>query len=144
MTGVHCLCDSVFFDDLVAHPEVEKFYLQHEAALNLVGGSGDPRKGFTFGGITFEEYRGTATDAAGNARAFIGAGIAHFFPVGTRDTFVNYFAPADYLETVNTVGRELYAKQVMDPAGRWVDVYTQSNPLPICRRPALLVKGTKA
>lgn len=142
MTGVHCLCSPAFFDDLVAHAEVEKYFIQHSAALNLAGGNVDPRKGFRFGGITFEEYRGTATDASGNARLFIASGEAHVFPVGTTSTFVNYFAPADYLETVNTVGRELYAKQIMDPAGRWVDVYTQSNPLPICRRPALLVKLT--
>lgn len=142
MRGVHCLCDGVFFDDLVKHPEVEKYFLQHVAALQLAGVTADPRKGFSFGGITFEEYRGTATTAAGTARPFIAEGEAHFFPVGTMDTFVNYFAPADYLETVNTMGRELYAKQVMDAAGRWVDVYTQSNPLPLCRRPALLVKAT--
>lgn len=142
MSGVHCLCDSTFFDALIAHPNVEKFYEGHVAFLQNAGVGADPRKGFRFGGITFEEYRGTADDASGTARAFIAAGDAHFFPLGTMDTFVNYFAPADYIETVNTVGRELYAKQIMDQAGRWVDVYTQSNPLPICRRPALLVKGT--
>jgi hypothetical protein len=142
MSGVHCLCDSTFFDELIIHPNVEKFYEGHVAFLQNAGVGTDPRKGFRFGGITFEEYRGTADDASGNARAFIAEGEAHFFPLGTMDTFVNYFAPADYLETVNTVGRELYAKQVMDPAGRWVDVYTQSNPLPLCRRPALLVKAT--
>lgn len=142
MSGVRCLCDSVFFDDLISHPNVTKFFINHSAALQLAGRNEDPRKNFVFGGITFEEYRGTAEDANGTARPFIAEGEAHFFPEGTRNTFVNYFAPADYLETVNTVGRELYAKQVMDPAGRWVDVYTQSNPLPLCRRPALLVKAT--
>lgn len=141
-TGVHCLCDGVFFDDLISHPNVEKFWEGHVAFLQNAGVGTDPRKGFRFGGITFEEYRGTATDAAGTARPFIAEGEAHFFPIGTLDTFVNYFAPADYLETANTVGLELYAKQIMDPAGRWVDVYTQSNPLPLCRRPALLVKAT--
>lgn len=142
MSGVHCLCDSTFFDELISHPNVEKFWEGHVAFLQNAGVDTDPRKGFRFSGITFEEYRGTADDASGNARAFIAAGEAHFFPIGTMNTFVNYFAPADYLETVNTVGRELYAKQVMDPAGRWVDIYTQSNPLPLCRRPGLLVKAT--
>lgn len=142
MTGVHCLCDSVFFDELISHPNVEKFYEGHVAFLQNAGVGTDPRKGFRFGGITFEEYGGTANDASGTARPFIAAGEAHFFPLGTMNTFVNYFAPADYIETVNTIGRELYAKQIMDQAGRWVDVYTQSNPLPLCRRPALLVKAT--
>src|SRR4029453_5013120 len=38
---------------------------------------GDLRKGFTFGGVTFEEYRGQATDAAGNTARFIAAGEGH-------------------------------------------------------------------
>jgi len=142
MTGVHCLCDRVFFDALISHPYVEKFYVGHAAFLSNAGIGTDPRKGFFFGGITFEEYSGTATDADGNARPFIAEGEAHFFPKGTMGSFVNYYAPADYIETVNTMGMPLYAKQVMEKAGRWVDVLTESNPLPLCRRPAFLVKGT--
>ncbi len=142
MSGCHCLCSSTFFDALIGHPNVEKFWLNHSSALNLSGDDRDPRKGFSFGGIMFEEYRGTADDASGTARKFIADNEAHFFPTGTRSTFTGYFAPANYLETVNTKGMEIYAKQVMDSAGRWVDVYTESNPLPLCRRPSLLVKGT--
>ena len=32
-------------------------------------------------------------------------------PLGTVDTFATYFAPADFNETVNTLGQVLYAKQ---------------------------------
>ncbi len=41
-------------------------------------------------------------------------GIA--FPVGTMDTFVAYGVPANLIETVNTVGLPIYARQVA-PAG---------------------------
>ena len=144
MTGVHCLCDSTFFDSLIGHAEVEKFWAGHVAFLNNAGIGADPRKGFNFGGITFEEYRATATDpVTGSARAFIAAGEAHFFPVGTMDTFKIHYAPANLMETVNTMGLPMYARQVMDQAGRWVDIYTESNPLPLCRRPRVLVKGTR-
>ena len=142
MSGVHCLCGENFFDALIAHENVEKFFLNHAEALNLAGSAKDPRKGFNFGGITFEEYRGKATDpSTGSARAFIGADDAHFFPIGTQATFDLYHAPAEFLETVNTPGRPLYAKQVLAQSGRHIDVLTESNPLPICRRPAVLVKG---
>lgn len=141
MSGVHCFASSEFMDKLVNHPNVEKFFLNHAAALNLAGNADNPRKRFPLGGITFEEYRATADDVEGTARRFIAEGETHFFPVGTRQTFVNYFAPADLIETVNTKGKELYAKQIMDPKGRWVDVMTESNPLPLCRRPSMLVKG---
>ena len=143
MSGVHCLCSQEFFDALIAHPEVEKFYLNHQEAMNLTGNGADPRKGFRFGGIVFEEYRATATDSTGATRRFIAAGEAHFFPTGTMDSFKTAFAPASFIETVNTPGLELYAKQSIDAKyARWVDLYAESNPLPICRRPGLLVKGT--
>jgi len=143
MSGVRCLCDDTFFDDLITHPNVEKFYVNHQRSIELSGSGVDPRKGFSFGGITFEEYRGKATDpATGDLRAFIAAGYAHFFPVGTMSTFKIHHAPAEYMETVNTVGQPIYAKQIMAPTGKWVDVLTESNPLPLCRRPGCLVTGT--
>ncbi|MEI7635892.1 MAG: major capsid protein [Syntrophus sp. (in: bacteria)] len=143
-TGVRCLCHENFFDALINHAEVTKYYLNHVAALALVGG--DPRKGFTFAGITFEEYRGTATDKDGNTRAFIDStaspvmGEGHCYPEGTSQSFNTIYAPGDFIETVNTIGIPLYAKQETGKFGRRVDLHIQSNPLPICYRPALLVK----
>jgi hypothetical protein len=140
--GVRCLCDETFFDALISHDNVEKFYLNHAKAVELSGSGADPRKGFSFGGITFEEYRGKATDpTTGSSRSFIAAGYAHFFPVGTQDTFKVNYGPAEYMETVNTFGVPMYAKQVMDPSGKYVDILTESNPLPLCRRPGVLVTG---
>lgn len=143
MGGVHCLCGETFFDKFIGHPKVEKFFENHAKFLENAGIGADPRKGFSFGGITFEEYRAQATDpATGNARKFLAVGEARFFPVGTQNTFKIHYAPANYLETVNTMGLPLYAKQTMEPKGRWVDVNTESNPLPMCRRPGVLVEGT--
>ena len=98
--------------------------------------------GFAFGGIVFEEYRGQATDGNGATRRFIAAGEAHAFPVGTIDTFGTYVAPADFNETVNTLGQPLYAKQDSRKFERGTDLHTQSNPLPMCHRPGVLVKLT--
>ncbi len=102
----------------------------------------DVRAGFTFGGIVFEEYRGQATDGSGATRRFIAAGEAHAFPIGTIDTFGTYVAPADFNETVNTLGQPLYAKQDARKFERGTDLHTQSNPLPMCHRPGVLVKLT--
>ena len=104
----------------------------------------DVRRGFTYAGITFEEYRGQATDPSGTTRRFIAAGEAHAFPLGTVDTFGTYFAPADFNETVNTIGQTLYAKQEPRKFDRGTDLHTQSNPLPMCHRPGVLVKLTVA
>lgn len=137
---IRALCSKGFFRALISHPNVEKAYEGWQAAAERLGG--DPRKGFDFGGIIFEEYLGKATDADGNVRKFIADDEAHAFPTGTMDTFETLFAPADFLETVNTPGLELYSKMEPRKFGRGMDLHTQSNPLPICYRPAMLVKLT--
>jgi hypothetical protein len=92
-------------------------------------------RGFTFAGITFEEYRGQATDAGQCCAPLHRPARPHAFPLGTMDTFGTYFAPADFNETVNTVGQPLYAKQEPRKFDRGTDLHTQSNPLPMCHRP---------
>jgi len=43
---------------------------------------------------------------------------------------------------VNTIGLPIYAKSEERQYGRGVNMHTQSNPLPLCLRPELLVKLT--
>jgi hypothetical protein len=139
MTGLHCLCSPEFFDALVGQNTVKDAYKYYQQGAMLIN---DVRAGFTFGGITFSEYRGQATDMNGATRRFIAAGEAHCFPLGTVDTFGTYFAPADFNETANTLGQVLYAKQEPRKFDRGTDLHTQSNPLPMCHRPGVLVKLT--
>jgi len=141
MTGVMCLCSPGFFDALTTHPKVKEAYQRWRDGLVLFS---DNRTGFTFGGVTFEEYLGQATDPNGTVRKFIADDEAHFFPLGTANTFRTYFAPADFNETANTLGLPLYAKLEPRKFGRGTDLHSQSNPLPICHRPEVLVKATKA
>jgi hypothetical protein len=139
MTRVHALVSPEFFDALTSHVKVEKAYERWMEGAAL---RDDVRSGFTFGGITFEEYRGQATDPDGNVRRFIAANEGHAFPLGTVETFASYFAPADFNETANTLGQPLYAKQEPRKFERGTDLHTQSNPLPMCHRPGVLVKLT--
>lgn len=139
MTGVHVLCSPEFFRALTTHKEVKTAYTNWQQGIMLIS---DVRSGFTYTGVTFEEYRGQASDGNGTVRKFIAPGEAHAFPLGTVDTFGTYFAPADFNETVNTLGQSLYAKQEPRKFERGTDLHTQSNPLPMCHRPAVLVKVT--
>ena len=133
MTGIMCLCSQGFFDALTTHAKVKEAHQRWQNGQILFT---DNRTNFSFGGITFEEYRGQATDATGNVRKFVA--------VGTASTFRTHFAPADFNETANTLGLALYAKQAPRKFERGTDIHTQSNPLPICLRLEVLVKGTKA
>lgn len=138
MTRIRALVSQEFFDKLIDHEKVRDVFANHAAAVETLGG--DPRKSFRFGSMIFEEYVGKASDAAGNTRRFIASGEGHAFPEGTMSTFETLLAPADFIETANTLGRELYAKQEPRKFNRGVDIHTQSNPLPICYRPGVLVK----
>jgi hypothetical protein len=142
-TGVHVLCSTEFFRALTTHKEVKTAYQNWQQGAVLIN---DMRSGFSYSGITFEEYRGQASfvqaDGTLGSRRFIAAGEAHAFPVGTVDTFATYFAPADFNETVNTIGQPLYAKQEPRKFDRGTDLHTQSNPLPMCHRPGVLIKLT--
>lgn len=140
MTNVHALVSKGFFDALVTHPKVKEAYMYFQRQQNL---GGDYRTGFTFGGVTFEEYRGQASDPSGNVMKFIADDEGHAFPLGTAETFQTLYAPADFNETVNTIGIPYYSKQAPRKFERGTDLHTQSNPLPICYRPGVLVKLLK-
>ena len=79
--------------------------------------------------------------ARGNCRAKRG-GATGTARVGAE--FSSASAPADFNETVNTLGQSLYAKQEPRKFERGTDLHTQSNPLPMCHRPGVLVKLTAA
>ncbi|MGE0108152.1 MAG: major capsid protein [Bdellovibrionales bacterium] len=134
---IHAICGSNFFDDLVAHQEVEDAYNRYMDGLFLR--QGQARGSFEYAGIVFEEYRGKVGSVN-----FTDTDKAYFFPVGVPNLFRQYNAPADFVETVNTVGLPRYAKQAIDEKfARWVEVHAQSNPLPICTRPRALVQGKR-
>lgn len=140
MTDVRVLVSPEFFDALTSHKAViQAFTLFNQSEALRV----DQRKGFTFAGVTFEEYRGQATDSNGIVRRFIEDGEGHAFPTGTSQTFFTYFAPGDFNDTVNTLGLPIYTKIKSSAFDRGTDIHTQSNPLPMCLRPAILVKVKK-
>jgi len=139
-TSARAFCSSGWFDSLIAHDTVKEAFKYQESQMLR----SDLRRGFTFGGITFEEYPGSVGGVA-----FIPANQAYCFPEGViteqGPLFQTWFAPADFEETVNTIGLPIYAKQARDPEfQRWVKIHSQSNPLPICLRPRAVIKLTKS
>jgi hypothetical protein len=135
--GVRVLVSEEFFDKLVSHSKVKEAYANYQEAAQRLGG--DLRSGFTFGGVTFEEYRGKASGTSGVIR-FIAPNEGHAFPVGTSSSFATLAAPADFNDTVGTLGQVYYAKVQEAKMGRGYDIHTQANVLPMCMRPAVLVK----
>lgn len=134
VSAYRAFCGSYFFDQMLASPQVRNTFLYNEGQVLRT----DLRGGFPFGGVTWEEYRGSVGGVN-----FIASDEAYVFPEGSN-IFQTYFAPADFIETVNTIGLPIYAKQAPDPSGfnRYMQLHTQSNPLALCLRPRAVVKAT--
>jgi hypothetical protein len=134
MRGVRAFCGQNFWDSLIEHKSIKETYLNSQYAADL---RNDPRETVTFGGITFERYRGSV-----GGSAFVATDEAYVFPEGVPGMFITRFAPADYVETVNTLGLPVYSKAVVDDMGKGMEIEAQSNPLSICTRPRAVVKLT--
>ena len=134
-TALHAFCGREFFDELTSHPLVRDTYIQQEA----VRLRDDLRTGFTFGGITFEEYRGIR----GNAVAEIDDDKAYVIPLGTQGMFRFNYAPGDFMDTVNLAAMPMYMRTAPDTKyNRWVDLLGETNPLFINTRPRAVVELT--
>lgn len=146
ITGWRGLCASGWFDSFTDHAKVTEAY-KYQEAVRL---QADLRTtGFRFGDVEWEEYRGTVTkpdSVGGGSAAFIPANTAWLIPETSPSIFITRFAPADYEETVNTLGLPLYAKQAPDPSGlnKYRAINTQSNMICLCLRPRAVIKLTKS
>jgi hypothetical protein len=135
--GIHCFASDAFFDALIKHDNVQKAWDGWQAAAEKRGESYVHRI-FSYGGIDFENYWGTDD----NTTVAVPTDKAIFFWKGVPGLYTEYYAPADFMETVNTIGLPRYAKTAVDTRfQRFVEVHTQQNPLPLCLRPKTLMKG---
>lgn len=135
-SGIRALCGNTFFDELVNHETVVAAFERWQDGEFLRTTQTD-ESGFVFAGITWENY-----DVTVGTTDYIPATVARFFPIGAPGIFQRINAPANFIETVNTLGKPLYVKQERQKMDTGIDLHSQSNPLHICTRPAVLVKGT--
>lgn len=137
-TTLYGLCGDAFWDDLVAHPEVEKTYLNTSAAAQRR--EGVAYESMNYGGITFVNYRGTDDGTS----VAIGADKCKFFPAGAPGVFEAAWSPAETFDYVNTPGQPLYSMIVPDEKrNQYVDVEVYSYPLFICTRPGMLQRARR-
>ena len=132
VTDFTAYCGRDFFDKLVAAGAViERLkYANPNANINEKADS------FVFGGVRWVRYRGAV-----NGTAFMPADDAILVPTTAGQLLETVFAPADYTETVNTMGIPVYAKQwLTDNSGRSVTLETQCQTLSYCTHPRALIK----
>jgi hypothetical protein len=131
--SAEAICGKLFWRELIDHPAVKETYLNQQAANDL---RGRVTTSFEFGGILWSRYRGTSTVKVGDDDAFV-------VPKGVAEMFITRYAPANYVETVNTDGLPYYAKSEPMKMGKGYEMEAQSNPLNLCTRPHAVIKLTK-
>lgn len=139
-TSVHALVGDDFYDALINHPKVVRTYEGWAAAADLR--QNVAFQAFTFGGVTWHNYRGTDD----NSTVAIDPDEAKFFPVGARDVFKKFMSPADeFMPFVNTKGQDTYAMNIIDKDREaWTKGELYSYPLYMCVKPQVLRKGKKS
>lgn len=134
---VVALCSPEFFSALIAHATIKeayKYYSSTQEPLRQRLGSGLYRR-FVHGGVTFIEYRGSY-----NGQRLIPAKDAYLLPLGTTDTFVSIFGPANKFDHVNTLGEEAYVFSYTDSKGEKIELQSEHNAIHLLRRPQCVVR----
>lgn len=132
VTKRRAYCSATFFDALVENAVVKEPYANYQGAQDRLGG--DTRSGFVHCGVEYIEYTATIS-----GQAFIPDGEAYLFPVA-QGIFIEAFAPANYSETINTMGLDIYAKSKALDFDKGYDIEAQSNPLALNLLPAATIR----
>ena len=135
---IRVICSLGFFTALVQNSKMIKAWeLWNQGAYlrtdQVHGGD------FDFAGVIFEVY-----DGGTSAGDFIPDGIAYAYPEGVPGMFQSKFAPADYMETVNTQGLPFYAKMEPMAFNKGVIGEAQSNPIHFNSLPEAVIKLSTA
>lgn len=143
ISGVVAYCSPEWFAKFIAHAKIQTAYQYYTATegqqiqRNRAGNNMGLYREFTYGGIRFIEVR---TVLAG--QRLIPAGEVVFVPLGTTDTFVSYFGPANRLDFVNTVAERAYLWLYRNPKGTNIDLDGEFDVTHVIRRPQLVIRGT--
>lgn len=146
---VHAFVSPEFFDALTTHPttfEAYNSFVANNQMMSRQPNRDDSRDGFArdifvHGGVVFEAYRG-GYPYNGVVQKFITPTEGRAIPLGVDDLFVTYAAPALKFSYLGTQGQETYAWMHAMQNDEAIEVESFSSVLPVCRRPAVLVKLT--
>lgn len=137
-TRIYALCGDDFWDGLTTHPEIVKTYLNTQQAASLR--DGNVYETFNYGGITWENYRGTDDGTT----VSVDTDKAIFFPVNAPGAFLEVFSPGEQFDHLGQLGQYMYPLIVTDKERQmYADIEVYSYPLHVCTRPAMLQRGKR-
>ncbi|NEI89513.1 major capsid protein [Rhizobium leguminosarum] len=138
-SGIRIFTGRDFHKKLWMHPKVRETFVINTGSVLL---KQDVPDVFTFGNATWERYKTGAKATADLGAPYIAATEARLTIEGVPELFITRFAPADYNETVNTLGLPFYSRAIEKRNGKGYDLEVQSNSISLCTRPQVLRKLT--
>jgi hypothetical protein len=138
-SGITVLCSDGYWADLIEAKSIKETYLNQSQAAEM---RGEIPERFSFGGVVWENYRGT-TDVK------IPDNEAVAVPTGVQGAFWLPMAPNDTMESVGAgaLGQPYYmgSKAIEDSQGTkgW-EISIQSHVRAVCGRPGAIKRLTKA
>ena len=136
-TRVRVECSAGFFDKLIGHGNMKAAWELWNSGQFARTDQSDAD--FEFAGVVFSVYEGGTS-----AGDFFEDGFAYAYPEGVAGMFQTAYSPADYMETVNTLGLPYYAKQELMPFNKGVQMETQSNPICLNTLPEAVIRLSAA
>lgn len=145
--GTIVLAGTTFFDKYVAHQKVL------DALKGYPGTTPNPARdevedSFTFAGLRLErideEFKVRQPDGTFLTKEAVADDEAILVPLGT-DYFKRYNAPPDTIGDANTApnpDNKIFVSTEDLPHGKGQEIHTESNLLPICTRPQVMIKLT--
>lgn len=146
------LCGEALYNALITNPylnETLKYVDYQGQASNLLLGKGgvdvgglDARyEAVSVFGITFINVGAAGYEnAAGDFVQFVADADAYLLPVGVRDLFKTYYAPANRFSTVNRKAQMSYWFEYMNEKDDVIEIMTEQNFLNAMLNPAAVVK----
>lgn len=130
-SGLHAYVEDTAWDKLIENVQIKSTYDGWSMAASL---RNDPREMVTYGGVTFERYRGYNTIAIPTGKMIV-------LPVGVPGMFMQAFAPADTLDTVGTgsMGTPYFPQSIPSVDNRRWYMEIQTNCVMVCTRPTAVL-----
>lgn len=128
--GTHIMYGAQKWKDFMANADVKDAFRGWNGSLNLIG---DRRLPFEYGGCTHERYRPSSLISIAPTEAYA-------IPLDVPEMFKVFYAPADYIETVNQFGRPYYAKSEIIGMDKGIRLEAQVNPFVSNAMPHAVIK----
>lgn len=124
------LCSAAFFDQLLQNPGFKEAFDRYNNGAAL---RDDVRAGVSWNNVIWEELDEVFEDEKYFADR---QGVeAVLVPEDKPGLFITRFAPANYNETVNTMGLPYYSRAEVMRMGKGVDIESQTNVINVCTSP---------